>query len=677
MVATTRRTKPPINPFDMATWDGPLACYARVSKAKEEDTTIRVQVAECTRELERAGVVAAQWFTDENVDSEQEIGDRSAGGRVMRAVLAGEIRTLLVWKFDRLGRGFAMLDAINRLKKADVTVRSLKEPTTFPETPEGWMFCHILAGVGGFEKASIRTRIIGGQESAIRDRGRFTGGAAPYGYEKTATRTIALRHEPIPGTAVSEVAVIRLIYTWLVDEGLSTTRIADRLTEMGIPQRSHYRPTPQVRARPARLPWSPSRIRNLITDTTHKGEWTWGKRPLPHNAGREMIILPVEPIVTPLVWEAAQEALRANGRRQQRHAAYDYLLSGLIICGCCGLSYGGKTWQGQLPYYRCTAKQGLHGPYGRRGEKCPSLGIRADKLDALVWTDIRQFAEEIGPTLAEVRAAYAASVGDANAIKRRVQSARAELAGKVGERDMMLTLFRQGRIPASALDTQLAQIAGEEVALTARMSALEAKQGGSDALAAKLTEAEGVLREVRARLAAIEDAGGGERAAIVRKLVRRITVWTREIDGKAQPVAEIEYLFRKGGADQAGEPSRSTRASTPSSKSRTLAVTTSSSTPACKPGRTPTMPTPTATASPPTPPPSGTRTRTPNAPSMRGCSGTSSRANTPIRSSWRRRKIFGARSGRARPRSSWRRRAATSSATAWGGSRRSIALACG
>jgi len=477
-----------------------------------------------------------------------------------------------------------------------------------------------LAGVGGFEKASIRTRIIGGQETAIRDRGRFTGGAAPYGYEKTPARTIAPRHEPIPGTDLSEVAVIRMIYAWLVDDGLSTTRIAARLTERGIPQRSHYRPTPQVRARPAKLPWSPSRIRNLIVDTTYKGEWTWGKHPLPHNAGREKIVLPIEPIVSPLVWEAAQEALRANGRRQQRHAAYDYLLSGLVTCGCCSLSYGGKTWQGRLPYYRCTAKQGLHGPYGQGGMKCPSLGIRADKLDALVWDDICHFAEEIGPTLEEVRAAYAAHVGDADAIGRRIEEARAKLAGKIGDRDLMLTLFRQGRIPSSALDTQLAQIDGEERALTARITALEGERGIADALVTKLTDAEAVLREVRARLAAIET--GAERAAIVRKLVRGITVWTREIDGKAQPVAEIEYLFRKGEADQAGEPGRSTKASTPSSKSRMFAASTSSSIPVCKPGPMPITPTHTDTASPPTPPPPGTRTRTPSAPWMKGCSGT-------------------------------------------------------
>lgn len=193
-----------------------------------------------------------------------------------------------------------------------------------------------------------------------------------------------------------------------------------------------------------------------------------------------------------------------------------------------------------------------------------------------------------------MRAAYAAHHGDADALRRRIEATRAEVAGKIGERDLMLTLFRQGRIPASALDTQLAQIEGEERALTARIAALETEQGSADALATKLTEAEAVLHEVRARLAAIET--GTERPAIVRKLVRGITVWTREIDGKMQPVAEIAYLFRKGGAGHTGESSGHTRASTPSSKSRTLAAISSSSTPACKPGPTPITPMPTGTA---------------------------------------------------------------------------------
>ena len=109
-----------------------------------------------------------------------------------------------------------------------------------------------------------------------------------------------------------------------------------------------------------------------------------------------------------------------------------------------------------------------------------------------------------------------------------------------------------------------------------------------------VTEAEAVLNEIRARLAAIRTVA--ERASIVRKLVRGITIWTEEVDGKRVPVADIEYLFRRGKAGQTGSHSGSTRASTPSSKSRMLAATTSSSTPECKPGPTPTTPTRTATA---------------------------------------------------------------------------------
>ncbi len=362
-----------------------------------------------------------------------------------------------------------------------------------------------------------------------------------------------------------------------------------------------------MQARPAQLPWSPSRIRNLILDTTYKGEWTWGKRPLPHNAGRETIILPVEPIVTPLVWEAAQEALRANGRRQQRHASYDYLLSGMVTCGCCGLSYGGKTWQGQLPYYRCTAKQGLHGPYGQRGERCPSLSIRADKLDALVWADIRHFAEEIGPTIAEVRTAYAAHHGDADAIRRRIEAVRAELAGKIGERDLMLTLFRQGASRRARSTPNSRRSMGKSGRSRARVAALETEQGTADALAAKLTEAKAVLHELRAQLAAIKT--GAERAAIARKLVRGITVWTREIDGKPQPVARSSTCSGRPGRTRGGD-ERANKGFHRSSKSPTLAATTSSSTPACRPGRTPIGPTRTGTASRPTRSPPGRRTRT-------------------------------------------------------------------
>jgi len=69
------------------------------------------------------------------------------------------------------------------------------------------------------------------------------------------------------------------------------------------------------------------------------GEHAFGKRT--KNRNRKPIVRTVSAIVTPDVWEAAQEALRANRIMCKRNQKQTYLLRGLIKCGLCGLTFCG------------------------------------------------------------------------------------------------------------------------------------------------------------------------------------------------------------------------------------------------------------------------------------------------------------------------------------------------
>lgn len=130
-------------------------------------------------------------------------------------------------------------------------------------------------------------------------------------------------------------------------KGYNGRQIADELTQINAPRRS------------GGGPWLSGNVCKLIRNTAYKGEFVWEHK----TAGR--FVLPVPAIVSPELWERAQQKRR--GRPPNRN----YLLRSCVRCGNCDKAMT-PIWYGQRAYYRCTNK------YTRA--HCPTPVIRMDKV---------------------------------------------------------------------------------------------------------------------------------------------------------------------------------------------------------------------------------------------------------------------------------------------------------
>jgi site-specific DNA recombinase len=124
---------------------------------------------------------------------------------------------------------------------------------------------------------------------------------------------LVVSQETIPGTLVSEVEVIRLIYRMAAVERKSRFKIADHLNGLGIPC-AYIRDDRLIlrgkrKQRTSGL-WRPARVRNLLVNTTYMGLHEYGKRT--RNPNRLIITRKVPPIVSEQTWRSAQQALKAN-----------------------------------------------------------------------------------------------------------------------------------------------------------------------------------------------------------------------------------------------------------------------------------------------------------------------------------------------------------------------------
>jgi site-specific DNA recombinase len=145
----------------------------------------------------------------------------------------------------------------------------------------------------------------------------------------------------------SEAEIVVYIYMQIAFQKKTLRQLARELPTIAKPLRATY------------LQWSETTIRGIIRNPVYKGEFAarrWevtkvlehtkeGVKAIQRRVERpkdEWIIVPVPPIVSAELWERANRALAKNKETSARNGKRSYLLTGLVKCAKCGLSYVGS-----------------------------------------------------------------------------------------------------------------------------------------------------------------------------------------------------------------------------------------------------------------------------------------------------------------------------------------------
>jgi DNA invertase Pin-like site-specific DNA recombinase len=136
------------------------AIYLRVSKGKGQD------IASQEPDLNSWAAtrpVAPKTYTDKATGKNM---DRPGFQRLMADARAGKVRTIAVWRLDRLGRTAGGLTALfDELKSLKVNLISIKDGLDL-STPAGTLMANVLASVAQFETEVRAERIHAGLEVA-------------------------------------------------------------------------------------------------------------------------------------------------------------------------------------------------------------------------------------------------------------------------------------------------------------------------------------------------------------------------------------------------------------------------------------------------------------------------------------------------------------------------------
>lgn len=376
------------------------ALYARVSSDKQErEDTIDSQLAQLRAFAAERQVEVLDRHIYQDVGYSGNILVRPALDRLRDDAHDGMFDLVLVHCPDRLARRYAYQVVVTEeLQKVGCDVDYVNR--TIAKTPEDQMLLAMQGVIAEYERAKIMERTRRGRLYKLRS-GVLVISQVPYGY----------RWVPRQGSERGRIEVladraelVREIFTWVAQEGLTVLRVAQRLMERGTPA-----PKGGIR-------WGASTIQNLLKNRAYIGEFCLNRimavEPTqPPQAGvyrrkskcaqrtrpsDEWIVVPGPALVEKELFGAAAKRLADNKRFCVRRTqpGHQTLLRCLLRCGLCGYSIA-PTWsQPRGPdhhifrYYICI-KHNMPKRYGDPRVCCPMAPIKAEVIDEIVWNDLR------------------------------------------------------------------------------------------------------------------------------------------------------------------------------------------------------------------------------------------------------------------------------------------------
>jgi len=534
------------------------AIYARVSSERQkEEQTIKSQTAALLEYAQCEGyIVPQEWiFEDEGYSGANLV--RPGLERIRDLAAEGQLETILVHSPDRLSRKYAyqvlLLEEFSRHGAEVIFLKSVRG-----NTPEEQLLLQFQGMIAEYERAQIIERSRRGKRHKAQCGSVNVLSGAPYGYRYVKKTDSSCAYYEI---LEKESEVVREIFRYYTQEGLSINAIARRLNNMDIPTRS------------GKCLWERSTVWGMLRNPAYKGLASFGKteqcdrqkvtRQLRQRGGysprcsssrqrpkEEWIQIPVPAVVSEETFAMAEELLERNKRLSKRRTKEPTLLQGLLVCKECGYALyrsSTRTSKHKIYYYRCIGSDNYRYAGGR---VCSCSPIRQDYLDEVVWKQVVQLLENPDLIEKEINRRIEESAYS-SVTERRKEVLMKELTRVQKGIDKLLDAYQEDIIPLAELRKRIPALRKRETAIKKELQGIHMRLIDHHRLLTLTENMESFLRRLRE---SAETLNVPERQKVVRLVVKEVIVGSDKITIKHSiPIQGSEggsntqsYLLRKG-----------------------------------------------------------------------------------------------------------------------------------
>ena len=420
------------------------AIYARVSdksQAEEDKTSLSEQTNDMEAYCERRGLTIVERY--------QEVGrgwskKRPEFQRMLAGAREGRFDTIVCWKSDRLSRGMypaaALMEVVEAHRINLEAVMDAIDMKTFG----------LMAAIGKIELDNFRERASMGKRGAAK-QGRIPNNGVPYGYRIGADGRPAV-YEP-------EAQVVRCIFNQYAHEEIGIPLIVRQLTDDDVPTGK------QVSKR-----WHWSHVHRILRNEAYKGKWWYGRtRQVSTEDGRKIyeqpedtwIEVPFPPLVDEETWDRVQNIKKRRMSRARRNTKVFYLLQHLVRCAECGMLLGGRATRqntvrrnGKIYQYDLDPPRRYYQCYGmqKRLFRCREHPfIRAERLEELIWSEVKQVVQNPEVIVAGIEAL---DTQEGIGLAGEIAKAELDMRDVQLEESRAIRLYVSGKITEDQLDHQ-------------------------------------------------------------------------------------------------------------------------------------------------------------------------------------------------------------------------------
>ena len=316
--------------------------------------------------------------------------EQREGYQAMRKGLMSHQYDILVVKdFSRFSRRNSRgLVELEDLRDAGVRIISIGDNIDFPNDDD-WLKIQFQFLINEMPVTDTSKKV----KNVIRRRqadGKWIC-AAPYGYIVNKRQEF----EVVP----TEADVVRTIFRLYNEEGWGYKKIANYLTDQGVPtprmaERDRKEAAGEEYSRAVKSVWAIVTVQGILDNdfyigTLRQGKYTRRKingKDVRRDEDEQIVIENHHQAIIDYRTFATTRALREKRTTSNYRGVkkYDNVYSGFLVCGDCGSPMFAMSRSDLKSAYTC-------GTYHRRGRAgCTSHHIRTDKLDELLKTYVRQ-----------------------------------------------------------------------------------------------------------------------------------------------------------------------------------------------------------------------------------------------------------------------------------------------
>lgn len=369
-----------------------IAGYCRISVDDEQDQkniSIENQKAIIDDYVKTHFSGSTLTFFEDRDRSGYTFEQRESYQEMRRGLMSHRYDILIIKDFSRFSRRNSRgLVELEDLRDAGVRIISIGDGIDFPNDDD-WLKIQFQFLINEMPVTDTSRKV----RNVIKRRqadGEWLC-AAPYGYIINSRK----QFEVVP----TEAETVRQIFHLYNNEGWGYKKIANHLTEQGIP-------TPRMSecmrkeaegkqvTRKAKAAWAIITVQGILDNdfyigTLRQGKFTRAKingKDVRRDEGEQIVIENHHQAIIDYRTFATTRALREKRTRSNYRGIkkYDNAYSGFLVCGDCGAPMFSMSRPDLAPAYTC-------GTYHRRGRAgCTSHHIRVDKLDELMRLYIRR-----------------------------------------------------------------------------------------------------------------------------------------------------------------------------------------------------------------------------------------------------------------------------------------------